>query len=86
MTDNHNYTPSSDGLGISKSASIPNAPVYIVYVASTPDRNGGIYTTTCDLNEARNIAQGLAKDSPGDEIHIATRISTFRAETVVKEV
>lgn len=79
MTDNHNYTPSTIGPA-------SNAPVYIVYVGATEDHDGRIYHTTCDLNEARTIAQGYAKDSPGDEIHIATRISTFRAETVVKEV
>jgi hypothetical protein len=86
MTDIHIYTPSSDGLGISKSASIPNTSVYIVYVEATENHAGGIYHTTCDLNEARTIAQGYAKDYPGCQIHIATRISTFRAETVVKEV
>jgi hypothetical protein len=79
MTDNHNYTPSTIGPA-------SNTSVYIVYVEATENHAGGIYHTTCDLNEARTIAQGCAKDYPGCQIHIATRISTFRAETVVKEV
>jgi hypothetical protein len=60
---------------------------YIVYVGATADRMERIYHTTRDLNEARTVAQDIAKNErPGDEVYIATRISTFRAETVVKEL
>ena len=63
----------------------PNTSVYIVYAEATEDHSGRIFHTTCDLSQARSIAQGCAKEYPHDEIHIATRISTFKAETVVKE-
>ena len=46
-----------------------------------------IYHTTCDLNEARTVAQDIAKNErPGDEVYIAARIRSFVSEIVVKEL
>lgn len=39
-----------------------------------------------DLASARAYASDQAKDHPGQEFHVATHMTTFRAETVVKEV
>jgi hypothetical protein len=59
---------------------------YIVYVGANEHHNARVYHTTCDLNEARDVARDVAhNDHPGEEIHIAARISTFKAETVVRE-
>lgn len=62
------------------------ATKYVVYVDATERSNGGIYHITHDINEARTIAQEQAMESPGQEFHVAAHMTTFRAETVVKEV
>lgn len=61
-----------------------NPAIYIVY-ANPNDRNAYISGQYADLSEARDEAQEMARAKPGTEIHIATRTSTFVAETVVKE-
>ena len=43
----------------------------------------GVYD---ELATARTRASELAKKHPGKEFHIAAHVTTFRADTVVKEV
>lgn len=57
---------------------------YLVYWESDSlEPDFGVYYT---LEAARKKASELASNHPGKEYHIAAHMTTFRAETVVKEV
>lgn len=61
-----------------------NNTIYFVFGVS----EGILYEidTYFDLKTAKEAAIKLAKSCSGDEIHVAKLLTTFRAETVVKEV
>lgn len=57
---------------------------YLVY---WDDEDGvGHFDAHPDLATARTAASDFAKYYPGREFHVAARVTTFRADTVVKEV
>lgn len=66
-------------------ANTKTATKYVVYRWDA--ENGVVCASIClDLVSARNMASSAATDNPGKEFHIAAHMTTFRAETVVKEV
>lgn len=63
-------------------ANTKTATKYLVYTCD----EGVTIETYDDLASARGAAFRYALDNPGSEFHVAAHMTTFRAETVVKEV